>query len=389
MSCRPSDLRKYVFMYQDELQRIAANAVSWGNRETGGELLGLWSHAGRPVAMLTTLPGPNAVHQAAHFSQDPEYCRQNLEILQELYVIQLLGDWHCHHDLQLSHPSPGDARHIAAIARKNHLSTMVEIILTFDRESCPDVPLSGIIPGSCTKRQAELDLPYRTAECSGSHTHGIGMVRVHAYLFDNAPEGKYVECPIKLLPGESPIRMALKVGDLPVPGAVDPYPHPWPLDRIRWESADQHDPRTLPAAPNVRRIVLCADWRRLPKRVMQMKQEHATEDLAAFSLPLPGDQRLLVTCEQPPSQVIRALHVLADHGSQSIDMAALLEEWSESVCLSQLYDTVATIMARWRQIDDSQGAQLLHPASAEEINRELDKADAPLGVGRTKNNGDR
>ena len=65
----------YVVTWESELEQMCGQANDFGNIETGGECYGLFSHGGRPVIMLVTPAGTNAVHQGAHFRQDMAFLR--------------------------------------------------------------------------------------------------------------------------------------------------------------------------------------------------------------------------------------------------------------------------------------------------------------------------
>lgn len=126
--------KQYINIYESELRIMAGNALAWGNTESGGTLFGLQTHGGRPVVMLATPPGRNAQHSFAHFAQDAEYVMEIAGELKRMHGIQILGDFHSHHDIPLDRPSGDDRTHIRRIAARNGIPCMVQLILTFEKE---------------------------------------------------------------------------------------------------------------------------------------------------------------------------------------------------------------------------------------------------------------
>jgi len=63
---RSALLQPFIFIWENILQFIAGLAFWAGEVETGGELYGLLSHAGRPVIMLATPPGPGAIRERGY-----------------------------------------------------------------------------------------------------------------------------------------------------------------------------------------------------------------------------------------------------------------------------------------------------------------------------------
>ena len=76
----------YVVAWESELRFMAGLAARGGNIETGGEVYGLETHAGRPVIILATTPGPNAIHEVARFRQDIDFFKKINEFLRD-YVL--------------------------------------------------------------------------------------------------------------------------------------------------------------------------------------------------------------------------------------------------------------------------------------------------------------
>ena len=118
------------FMFESELSIIASEASKYHDRETGGDLYGLWTAGGNPVVYLAVGPGQRAMGQACEYEMDINYMRECERILHANYGIHYLGDWHSHHSLPLYQPSLGDQQRIQRLLQKNNINNMAEIIVT-------------------------------------------------------------------------------------------------------------------------------------------------------------------------------------------------------------------------------------------------------------------
>ena len=125
------------WIFESELSAIAFEASKYNDRETGGDLYGLWTAGGNPVVYLAVGPGPKAVGQACEYEMDIDYMRECERIVHANYGIHYLGDWHSHHNLSLHNPSSGDQQRIQSIMRKNSINVMAEIIVTHVPGSIP------------------------------------------------------------------------------------------------------------------------------------------------------------------------------------------------------------------------------------------------------------
>lgn len=209
--------RMYASIFSSELEFISSLAAEWGSTETGGELYGLWTHAGRPMIMQATPPGPNATHQTAHFRQDIDYFMKMTEVIYKRFGLQFIGDYHSHHYLGLDHPSSGDARHIRSIATKNNLTRMVQFIICLKGDAPQNFRLTdeklafvGSLGGEIEfqegKRRCHYLKDWRKRWWSFPGQAGYERVEIHSFFYQNAESGEWVECPIKVTPGMSPIR---------------------------------------------------------------------------------------------------------------------------------------------------------------------------------------
>lgn len=177
----------YINIYKSELRFITGQALKAGTKETGGSLYGLFTHGQRPIIMLATPPGPNAIHETAHFQPDIVYLRNTNRFLWDTFGIQCIGDEHSHHSLSLCEVSRGDVYSTNSIASKNNFNFYCQLILNF-KNHFPENTLQG-----------RYFLKFKKV-----------FVKVNAFFYPEAGTGAPIRCPIRVIPGVSPIRKALR-----------------------------------------------------------------------------------------------------------------------------------------------------------------------------------
>ena len=208
---RQENENHFLIIFESEIASMAAQADLWDNLETGGELYGFLSHDGNLIIMLATHPGENAIHCVTSFQQDILFFKRTSKKLHCKHGLQLLGNFHSHHNLCLKNLSGLDIQNLNTIARKNNFSILCQLLLTFE---------TGAEKKNCyssTKNHA---------------THRNQFVQVRSYYYPDAINGDPVKCPIRILPGISPIRQAIeKDPDL----AEIVKPSHFPLSRIIYD----------------------------------------------------------------------------------------------------------------------------------------------------------
>ena len=257
----------FIVIWENILQFIAGLAFRAGEVETGGELYGLLSHAGRPVIMLATPPGPGAIREKARFCQDIEFMKETNAYLSNEYGIQIQGNHHNHHYM-LDGLSGGDIRSTHSIAKKNQYKKMCQIVLTFEDES----RIERI-------HSENTDLPLR-----GTVSQNIrpAYIRVNAFVYSDARYSQPTRCPIKVLSGISPFTYALnkKVG---VSEHMTCFPHP--LSRIIYDSIESPQEPTA-QSPELPRAIK-DQCLLLPENVQKTIEIVFKKDLVLLSLDLP------------------------------------------------------------------------------------------------------
>src|SRR3954452_17517729 len=122
-------------IFESELEQISRTVADSPRLETGGELLGLWSHADNPTVLLAGVtvvlagtPAPKSARGSTWFEQDLN-AHMELERLawQEL-GIQVVGLWHSHHTLGLHDLSGGDLRRTRGYSVRHRRPRYSEIL---------------------------------------------------------------------------------------------------------------------------------------------------------------------------------------------------------------------------------------------------------------------
>jgi hypothetical protein len=159
-------------IYTSELALLYRLLAESTDRETGGELLGLWSHQGSPTIMLVTGPDTDATRTETHFLQPPAIHMMIERHMWDTFGLQVLGIWHSHHRLGLRELSKGDRVRTQHYASSHGRVRYIELLGYLDAER-----------------------------------HGEPQIR--PYLYSDAQQLEESPVNILELPGRSPIRDAL------------------------------------------------------------------------------------------------------------------------------------------------------------------------------------
>lgn len=104
--------RPIALLFRDDYERIKQWTLLYPNRETGGQIFGLWTDVGNPYVNIITGPGNNCNHGTHSFHQDIEYLKSVGTYLNKEFMMCHIGEWHSHHKLRLREPSSGDLNSI-------------------------------------------------------------------------------------------------------------------------------------------------------------------------------------------------------------------------------------------------------------------------------------
>ena len=181
--------KQYITFFESEILAMASQADLLDHHETGGELYGTFFRDGNPLVMFCTPAGKESVHNTFSFQQDLQFFLYNTNILGKKYGMSFLGTGHSHHDLYLKCLSGIDVQSTNNIARKNNLQTFYQLLLTFENTSKKENHISS----------------------NNNHVNrGKRLIQIHSYYYPDAINGGPVKCLIRIIPGISPIRQAIK-----------------------------------------------------------------------------------------------------------------------------------------------------------------------------------
>jgi len=273
-------LQSFITIPITVLQFIAYQAWKYLFLETGGELYGLFSHAGRPVIMLATPPGPNAIHERAHFCQDIVYLKKYNAWLLKQFGIQYIGNWHSHHSLGLEGLSSCDIRSSHAIARSNNYHKMCQLVLTFKTD-----PPIGAVSVYEAIGQNQIDSHPRDSfskyHLSSTRLSSNRFIMIHSFHYENPKTSAPKICPIKVLPGPSPI-MSLFTKKLKKERLIKNYSFPLTRILISPYVSECTPDKDVPEVPNQLQNQISF----LPEEVKNNTRIHIHDDLIILILPI-------------------------------------------------------------------------------------------------------
>lgn len=345
-SNQPS-FQPYITIWQSELEFICGLAFNSGCIETGGEFYGLQSHAGRLVIMFATPPGPEAIHGVAHFRQDIGFFRKVNQCLCDKYGLQYIGSWHHHHHLSIKGLSTIDIRSTNSVASRNGYHRLCQIVLTFETTPFDDSPFSNnqsyddkFPPERIAKEQSKLSVDqeekgFGLKNRSGLYQHSRTLVRINSFFYLDAKTGQPIRCPIRMIPGISPITRVLR-REGAIPDLLNPYR--FPISRILFDSFKfpldtERDSCELP-------IVLYNQFKRLPQRVQKSGRASFQEGIVLISLRIPDENGIVFVAyhNQAPYRVVAVYCTQTRETETLIDvtkMALFLGPFTE---LTMIYD---------------------------------------------------
>ena len=307
----------YVTIYESEFQVIAGESALKDGIETGGDLFGAQTRAGRPLIYLATGPGPKAVHGVTRFTQDIDVFRDVSQVVEESTGLQWRGTWHSHHELRLPEPSAGDTRKVIDLTRKNDLHQWLEIIVTYERTRY----------GLFTSRR------YRR---SGMDDQGPTQIRAGAFVYTDPQDGVKVAAPIRVLPGISPFRLALLATGRLNRRALGEHAVCFPMEQIVYEALN------TPASGQASDIpeTLIAQIKELPEETQGKLGLCMNEDVLVVTFELPDGRAADVALSTAAPHVVKAVRLRAPLAGTSSDLTKEIAD-QKLERLSAIHKTLA------------------------------------------------
>jgi hypothetical protein len=305
----------YIIIWASELQFMARIADTYGGIETGGEVYGLSTHGKKPVLMYTTPPGKNAIHDVAHFMQDIDGMKKLNSFLFYNFGIQYRASHHSHHYLNKKDPSGPDARANQSMAARNGYSGLCQFILTFPEEKSPrGDSLSDWNRRTATVDQAPISSSHwRKEPFLASPGHQTRLIEIQAFLYQEPAQIQPTRCPLRVIPGISPIRKAISE-NFDIPELNKEYD--FPMSQIRFDSFEsKQEPHshvlTLPKK-------ISRQLRRLPREIMADARVEFKGDQYILSLPVHPIGKLFVVYAKEPVCKALAVYFVRDNGGDKI-----------------------------------------------------------------------
>ena len=227
--------RPSISIFQSELVNIAGLAFSAKDTEIGGSLFGLHSRNSGIIIMLMTPPGPNAKMGRFYFHDDHKYTSRLCRFLWSNFSIEIVGTQHSH-KIDLNHPSGRDIQSTHTITSRNGIKEFCQLILNFDPKETAHSNFAKINNGFREKFQFRTDpvqksksiFTKQNKKSQFTHTnlnHHFGDVLINAFSYLDAGENPPIRCGLRVIPGVSPIRKALKQNSIN-PELAAEYPFP-------------------------------------------------------------------------------------------------------------------------------------------------------------------
>jgi len=329
----------YFSIYESELRFIAGTSLAWPDLETGGHLYGLWTAGGRAVVGFATGPSPDATHQATHFAQDVEYFRRITRELHEDYGLQLVGPWHSHHRLALNKPSPGDDETTKSLSRRNNLTRLVEILINHEAPPVASTSIWGLGRASRLGKSKTADrIGWRGTK---SEPGRDALVRVNSFHHDNPQAAAYQRCPIRVIPGISPIRLKMITQGL-IDGGIQLHSQiSFPMSRIRFDSADPPAARSKNGDPELEvPTSLAAQLADIPASIRKNVTAVVADGIIVFEFPGCGSASIQVACDKKPPHGIRAVCRKSQVDGQLVDITTTTLQGDSGTTLGEVLQKV-------------------------------------------------
>ncbi|XP_062505862.1 putative mediator of RNA polymerase II transcription subunit 26 [Corticium candelabrum] len=144
MTCRPLSFN--VVIPNGELAQIRRWVLDHPNKETGGDLFGLWSKDNTAVVQFVLGPGKRSRRTTMSYFQDTKYLAESDSVITEQYGLCHIGEWHSHHTLGLARPSDGDQKTVWSNMPNNGFKRFIIFIANLEKETrsrTRDVELRG------------------------------------------------------------------------------------------------------------------------------------------------------------------------------------------------------------------------------------------------------
>lgn len=157
-------------------------------------------------------------------------------------------------------------------------------------------------------------------------------LRINAFFYTNAPEGQKVRCPIRVIPGLSPLRQVLIGAGVLTEAELGFQGWTFAMDRILW---DEYRPD--PLADSDPSGELAAQIARLPEDVRAAVRILPHPPLFVLCLPVADEIEARIGLKAGAPWEIRAVHLVDCASAQTSDVTASVAGNSSGLNLDHLY----------------------------------------------------
>jgi len=358
---------RYIVIYESELRVLAGLAAESGNLEFAGALYVLWTRDGMPVVFLATTDGSGparkgpagTIHRWGYCEISPKYFQNTTLAIEGAYGVKLGGFHHRHPGLGMEGPSGPDTSRVVSIMRKNRLNQLISIITT-------------TADGGGTSRSHRTGRSRRTAK-----QEQAGNIRINAFLYCNPDEGHYQRVDVKVLPGISPLRLAILAGGPVDMIAIGEHARAFPLDRVVVDAADPDG--ALPCRGTPELESLSEQIRRVPEAARERIDVSVGSGTVTLDIPLPAGPIARIIVDEDPPHVVRRAGLKGDQNSE-ICVADMLHVGDGDFLLERAYALLAAHAQRdGTNVTTSARSNPRQVRSAFDVRRWLDAAKATSG----------
>ncbi|MHC4703484.1 MAG: hypothetical protein ACYTFQ_23195 [Planctomycetota bacterium] len=306
----------YITIYDSVIRIPAGLSLRAGDRETGGDLWGWYTRSGRPLVQLITGPGPNAVHESAHYAQDLTFFKNLQRQLSERFGCQWLGTWHGHNHLGLREPSQGDVQQVMGVTKRNGFDRWCEFITTFENSD------GGLLQTLCRGRTLQR---YR-----------VNRVRIDAYDYREPRAGRSINARLRVLPGFSPLRLALLHDRTAATEALAEEAILFPLSHILFDPYQEED--AVCAEPDECLQVLSEQCTKLPENVQESIRFTVEEQSVSLLVDLPHEVVLAVRYRRTIPLKVVAVSIEDNTTGDERDLTEAIRGLGRRPSLETLYE---------------------------------------------------
>lgn len=355
-------LLPYINVWESELQFMASLTTLWGNVETGGDVYGYFSHAGRLTVVFIIPPGKNAIHDYMHYRQDTDFLKKIDYYLRSKYSVYYIGSMHSHHILLKKDLSDRDIYSTNIIARKNGYHRLCQFLTTFENNRTlynhqHTYPRHHEKQGQEGLKRTTTSAVKDSKGCerstdNSSSTFSGEFVKVHSYYYDDAAYDRPKRCSINVIPGISPIRKAI-MKDPELPELKDvAMPFNFSMSHIIFDSVQPEAKSSQEISKRELSVQLSDQLLDLPENVRNEVRVCFRENMILLSLPVSNSNSMvMVAYHDKPTCELKGVYFKPTRPSSPlIDYTAYFCFTRFNNDMSAIYNRVLILAAKKKKV---------------------------------------